>query len=310
MKKMLLALGLIMATTTTGCTLYFGGNDEPECPPGTYLTYDEYGPVCVEGTPPWGYGCTTDYQCAAGCYCDLDSGSCIEGGWCSSDAECPSGYLCDENRQSCDPDGTSGSCSDDTQCGYGYYCDEGSGACIPSTACDPSNPASCGTGFLCNGAGTCEPIGCTDDSACAAGCYCDPNGNCAESCYCTTDAEAQASGFGFCDEPRNTCMPGADPDRGSCNAPVTCALGAPTCAAGQVPLIKDGCYTGECVGINTCDVPPPCTALNTEALCLVDQACHPEYTGRNCTTPDGAACTSGAMNCTCQSYAFDECVAD
>lgn len=230
MKKLLITLGLATALSTTGCTLYFGddGGNDLNCPPGSYLTYDDYGPVCVsDGT---GYNCTSDYQCAAGCYCDPTSGTCIEAGFCTQDSDCPPGTTCDETRQSCDPDGTPGVCDSDDDCGFGAYCDEPSGTCIPSWTCDAADPASCGTGYTCQD-GTCVPIPCDSNDDCAAGCYCDTaTGACIESCYCTTDAEAQSGGFGWCDEPRNTCMPGTDPtptcdqltDEAACTARTDC----------------------------------------------------------------------------------------
>jgi len=185
MKKLLVTFGLITAITSTGCTLYFGEcDDEPlDCPPGTYLSYDEYGPVCITDDNP--YLCSNDYECAAGCYCDPESGACIEAGFCTTDADCPEGTVCDESRQSCDPDGTPNTCSDDT-CPLGSYCDEETGYCLP--------------------------LPCASDEECAAGCYCDPgSGTCVESCYCTTDNDATSAGWGWCDEDRTTCMPGEDP---------------------------------------------------------------------------------------------------
>lgn len=213
MKKLIVAMGLLLALSSTGCTLYFGEEDDNngDCPPGTYLSYDEYGPVCIGDGGGNGYDCSSDYECAAGCYCDPLSGVCVEAGFCSTDADCPPGTVCDESRQSCDPDGGPGVCDSDDDCGYGSYCDETTGTCIPSWTCDASDPNSCGTGYMCQD-GTCVPIPCEDNDDCAAGCYCDTTtGGCAESCYCTTDAEATAGGFGWCDEPRNTCMPGTDP---------------------------------------------------------------------------------------------------
>ena len=209
-KKLTLALGLlVMAVSSAGCTLYFddeGDDDDNSCPPGYTLQYDEYGPVCVgDGS----YGCNSDYDCAAGCYCDPATGTCVEAGFCSSDADCPAPLVCDETRGSCDPDGTSGVCDSDDDCGYGQYCDETTGTCIPSTTCGPG--ADCGPGYECQN-GVCVPIPCEDSSACAAGCYCDDNtGGCVESCICASDADAVNQGWGWCDEPRSTCMPGTDP---------------------------------------------------------------------------------------------------
>lgn len=211
MKKLLVALGLMMAIASTGCTLYFGEDDDygSECPPGTYLTYDDYGPVCVPDGG--GYYCSSDYDCAGGCYCDPATGTCVEAGYCTTDADCPEGTTCDETRSSCDPDGTPNACDSDDDCGFGAYCDELSGSCIPSWVCDPDDPAACGTGYTCQD-GTCVPLPCDGNEDCAAGCYCDlTTGGCVESCYCTTDADATSAGYGWCDEERSTCMPGDPP---------------------------------------------------------------------------------------------------
>jgi hypothetical protein len=272
MKKLLIAMGLAMALTSTGCTLYFGedgddyGDDDGgECPPGTYLAYDESGPVCLPDGG--GYYCTSDYACAAGCYCDPASGVCVEAGYCTTDADCPDGTTCDESRNSCDPDGTPFACDDDADCGFGAYCDEATGSCIPSWTCDPADPAACGTGYTCQD-GTCVPIPCEDNDDCAAGCYCDTaSGSCVESCYCTTDDEAVAGGFGYCDEPRNTCMPGSDPT-------------------------------------------PACEELTTQADCTAREDCSNVYRGLNCSDPDGLPCTDGEAMCTCETYVWDECVTD
>ena len=93
MKKTLLAcLGLAMASTLSGCMLYFGEEHHGDMgPPGTYESYDDWGnPVCVPGGGD-GYYCSTDQQCASGCYCDETSGTCVEAGFCSTDAERPAG---------------------------------------------------------------------------------------------------------------------------------------------------------------------------------------------------------------------------
>jgi hypothetical protein len=205
MKKLLFALGLV-ALTSTGCTLYFGEDDDSNggCPEGTYPSYDDYGMTCIDDGG--GYYCNNDYQCAAGCWCGAD-GTCVESGYCSSDAECPEGTHCDPARQSCT--GNGGACTSDADCPFGSYCDEASGVCVGSWTCE--NDAQCGTGYVCQD-GTCVPIPCDSNDDCAAGCYCDTStGSCIESCYCTDDATAESAGWGWCDEDRTTCMPGEDP---------------------------------------------------------------------------------------------------
>src|SRR5690606_21565469 len=120
------------------------------------------------------------------------------------------------------------------------------------------------------------------------------------------DAEAVAQGFGFCDETRTTCLPGSDPT-GDCAGEVTCNLGRPTCPEGQVALIFDGCYTGECKAIGECATAPACAAFGHESDCLADGSCAVAYTGINCKKPDNTPCQAGDTDCTCDSYQFASC---
>jgi cysteine-rich repeat protein len=277
-KKIVVALGLMTALSATGCTLYFGEADDGWSDDGG------------------GWYCTSDNQCASGCYCS-DDGVCEEAGFCSSDGECPPGFLCDEGRNSCDPDGTSEGCASDADCPFGSYCDELSGVCIGSWTCDPTNPSSCGTGYICTAEGTCVPIGCNgDDANCAAGCYCDDSNNCAESCYCTSDTDATTQGWGYCDESRSTCMPGTDPNAPVCGNGVVDAGEA--CDDGNT-VDTDGCS-------NACTV-TACEAITTQAACSARPDCENVYRGLNCTDPNGLECTEGAAMCTCETFVWDEC---
>ncbi len=93
----------------------------------------------------------------------------------------------------------------------------------------------------------------------------------------------------------------------SCAGTVTCALLPPTCIAEEVPLLVNGCYTGECRLIAACDVPPTCAAIRQEAACLARTDCEASYTGRNCQQPDGSACRAGDTQCVCESFSFAAC---
>lgn len=207
MKKLLTCFGLVMAIAASGCTLYFGPGDDDS---SQYYSYcDATGCwTCDSNTGQcWsdggGQGCQLDQDCAAGCYCDTGSGTCVETGFCTLDTDCPSGYTCDD-RASCVP-GTD-QCWN-TGCPTGEYCDQWSGACTPSTTC--TTDGDCGAGWWCNG-GTCNPLGCTDDTQCAAGCYCDPTtGGCIETAYCSSDADCPSGDI--CDVPRSTCIPDPTP---------------------------------------------------------------------------------------------------
>ncbi len=294
MKKILACLGLAMAATLSGCTLYFGEEHHhgDGCPPGTYESYDDWGnPVCVPGGPS-GYYCSTDNQCASGCYCDETTGTCTEAGFCSTDADCGAGLTCDCSN-SCVPAGT-----ETRSCG---------------TTCQETG---CPSGMSCANDGTCLPNGpaCTDDSVCAAGCYCNTtSGFCEETGICTSNADCPADQH--CDTDRSTCVPGAPPPpppppTPSCAGTITCSFGAPTCAPGEVPLILDGCYTGACAPLASCTEAPVCAVLNTETNCLGRADCTAVYAGQNCTRPDGSACTMGDTGCTCETFSFDHCRAD
>ncbi len=247
MTNQLRSLGFVvlMAATLAGCTLYFNDNDD-----------DGRGWSDGSGSDGWGgdgYYCADDRECAAGCYCDENSGVCEEAGYCSVDRDCPDGFVCDD-RSSCVPSDT---CTSDDQCLAGSFCNEGA---------------------------------------------------CETSCVCDTDADAQAQGFGYCDEVRNTCMP-SDPS-GSCAGAVTCNTRAPQCAAGSVPTVLDGCYTGNCEVITSCDVSPVCGALQYEVDCLNandDLSCGATFVGINCRAPDGSSCTAGASGCTCERFEYSSC---
>jgi Cys-rich repeat protein len=196
-------------------------------------------------------------------------------------------------------------CTTHTDCAAGCYC--GDGYCEEAGFC--TKDSDCGNGYTCNESrSSCEPQPtCTDDNQCASGQYCDAATNsCVSSCVCATDAEAKAQGFDFCDETRQTCMAGTDPN-GDCAGTLTCNLGRPSCPQGQVALIADGCYTGQCQAIDSCATAPQCAAFGHEVDCRADNSCAVSYTGINCRRPDNSPCTAGDSNCTCESFVFSSC---
>lgn len=204
------------------------------------------------------------------------------GGWsCESNADCAAGCYCDGATPT--KDGIceeAGFCSQDSDCPTGYTCDDRS-SCVPDDA------------------PTCE-----FDEDCAAGSSCE-NGLCETTCICQSDAEAQAAGWAYCNEARSTCEPALP--GGSCGGAVTCNTTAPSCAAGEVPTITNGCYTGTCTTVVTCDVAPTCSAYQHEADCFGAGGCSASYTGINCRKPDGSACQAGDTGCTCESFRFASC---
>jgi hypothetical protein len=223
--------------------------------------------------------------CAADGYYDCYGDDCQ---WLSSTCPAEPGYECTDNQDCaagcyCGTDGTceeAGFCESEDDCSDGFHCDTDRSSCVPDS--------------------------CTTSADCDAGEYCDGDGACVASCTCTTDADAQGAGFGYCDESRGTCEPPRD--GGTCGGASTCNLIAPTCAAGQVPLIVDGCYSGECGDIASCDVTPTCEAIQHQSDCDTRTAdCAEVVNGINCTNPNGVACSAGEANCTCESVVYASC---
>jgi hypothetical protein len=150
LKNLLVAFGLIVGLSATGCNLYFDGSKggDPGAPPnGTPGTPGTPGNTPPGNTPP-GYQCGGDAECAPGCYCG--NGTCVEGGFCTRDDQCGDGLTCDETRGSCDPQG-GGTCAGTVTCNEvkpncaadtvplvqnGCW----TGACEPLALCDVTPP--------------------------------------------------------------------------------------------------------------------------------------------------------------------------
>lgn len=194
-------------------------------------------------------------------------------------------------------------CATDVQCAAGCFCADGT--CTEAGFCTADKD--CGAGFTCDTArSSCKPIpSCTADAQCNPGSACDAaTGGCVVTCKCASDAEAVQQGAGWCDEARSTCMAGSDP-AGACTSAVTCTTGAPACAEGQVPLVKDGCYTGTCRDIAVCEAAPVCSALQHQDDCESRPTeCAAVFTGFNCS---GTTCGVSDVDCKCLSYNFASC---
>ncbi|HEX7839100.1 MAG TPA: hypothetical protein VF469_16595 [Kofleriaceae bacterium] len=199
---------------------------------------------------------------------------------CSNNAQCAAGCFCSNGICT-----EAGFCATDKDCGAGFHCDTQRSSCIP-------NPK------------------CTQNTQCAQGSTCDTTkGACVVTCACTNDAAAIQQGFGWCDETRNTCMTGSDP-AGACLGKLTCTTAPPACPENQVALIKDGCFTGQCRAIATCEAAPACGSLQHEDNCLSRNTdCTAVYNGHGCHKPDGSACQAGDTNCQCDSFTFASCEA-
>lgn len=269
MKPTFPLLVAIATTALAGCSLYFGEDQEDDS--WTYCGADGY------------YECTDEDCYWRGPECPAGGGSggmTQPGGFdCNSSSDCAAGCYCANGT--CEE---AGFCTQDSDCGNGYTCNES------RSSCEPEYP----------------PTSCMDDSGCPSGSTCDTSsGQCTATCACTTDAEATNAGYGYCDEDRGTCVAGDDPS-GTCTGAVTCNLGRPACPQGQVALIYDGCYTGECAAINSCGEAPGCEAFTNEADCPM-ASCTRSYSGTNCRMPDNSACTPATPGCICQSYSFQSC---
>lgn len=187
-----------------------------------------------------------------------------------------------------------------TASGCGLYFDDGSGGDTPSPGPGGGSGGSGGT----TPPGTTPPgYACDGDAQCAAGCYCSPDGTCVEGGFCNRDDQC---GDGLtCDEARNSCDPQGG---GTCGGEVTCNEVAPRCEPDSVPIIENGCWTGDCQPLALCDVEPTCERINTEASCLARaDRCGAVYSGQNCRRQDGTACRAGDTGCTCDRYDFASC---
>jgi len=199
-------------------------------------------------------------------------------------------------------------CTSDASCPTNSYCDTQSGQCVGSWHCDNFGN-SCSPGFECDARNTCVPVSCSNDNACQQGCYCDEaSSDCIETTTC--DSLGNCPGSMVCDTARNTCLPPDAIDGPTCQSTVTCQSAAPICPAGSTPAIENGCYTGSCMAKADCPdgAPFACSDLNNdENACSANSACSSVFKGVNCTAPNGATCTGGTANCTCESFQFDYC---
>jgi hypothetical protein len=99
--------------------------------------------------------CDENTDCAEGCYCDVQSGTCLETGFCEDDGQCFDGMICDVERRTCVPisEPDPGTCYGDVFCdALPPECPEGTtpgiangcytGLCIALADCEqPPQPA-------------------------------------------------------------------------------------------------------------------------------------------------------------------------
>jgi hypothetical protein len=86
----------------------------------------------------------------------------------------------------------------------------------------------------------------------------------------------------------------------SCNqALVTCKVAPPTCDAGSLPQVWNGCYTGGCLPIEACDWAPDCSVCAEGQLCMHEQRNGCDYV--RC-VDDMAECLGEGPCCTGESW--------
>jgi Cys-rich repeat protein len=314
MYRRTLFVGLIAlcSMAATGCHLYLDDEDDDGysyCDDTGCYDCDEWGCWPDGGVGGTGWDCDSDYDCAAGCYCDPDTDTCQEGGFCRDDDDCAEGFVCD-NRSSCVPDDQEPEeCTEDADCPDGSFCDESSGECVDSSGCVLDED--CPDGQTCDEErNTCVPAPCDENSDCPTGSYCDQSsGECVGSSVCGENGECPEGTT--CDEETNTCVPDQPPPA-TCQGEVTCDEAPPECPDGTNPGIVDGCYNGECIADEDCPDGAPITCEDhDEDACLADATCETIYRGINCTDPtpnDDIPCSDEADDCICERYVFHECV--
>lgn len=236
MTKLLNSFSLLVAagalSTLAGCELYFGndhssdqwnycGSDgfyqcngdncewvSPTCPTGT-------GSGTGQGSNGSGFECSSNTDCAAGCYCT--NGVCEEGGFCATDTDCGPGYHCDTNRSSCEPDPTN-ACTTDADCTTaGQFCATDTHTCTQAT-CAVSTTVTCNTAAPQCPAGSvpleyngCYTGGCEVAATCSspASCqYLNTEGDCTG----RTDCAPTYTGLNCTHTDGSACQSGADPD--------------------------------------------------------------------------------------------------
>lgn len=257
MKKLITSFGflVVVATALAGCDLYFDGHNDPSGTVGGG----------GGGGGGSGYMCSSNTDCAAGCYCA--NGTCTEGGFCSTDADCGSGYHCDTNRSSCEPNPPG--CTQDSDCADGQVCDTSISTCVNTCSCSTDAQA------VSQGYGYCDETRMT----CEKGS--DPNGSCAGTVTCNTTAPKCASG----EVP--TILMGCY--TGNCEAISACDT-APPCTA-----IND---EADCLGRTDC------SGVYTGIDCTKPDgsACHSGDANCTCASFEFASCaTKGAGRVVTQS---------
>ena len=114
---------------------------------------------------------------------------------------------------------------------------------------------------------------CDIHQECLYGQYCTWDHTCVPTATCTSNADAQAKGYLWCDAMFYTARPQL-PVQGTCQTSLANSGTPPTCPTGQIPTVGQSAtnptkvaWTGNCVPLNSCDVPPDCVYINDAADC-------------------------------------------
>ncbi len=272
--------------------------------------------------------CTSGASCTAGACLRYPDGQGYCGTNCSTDADCGASAMCfavsglggqcvrvSGSNASC-AGATPTGCTNDTQCAAGQRCNVATGACeagsttggglgapctaasdcssnvcfgsVCSATCDWLNPASCGTGFYCNGqaTGTCTGQGLCEPGSAGRGAI-------GSACGANTDCAGLFCSEGVCTSP---CVPGGATT--SCPVGYACQVGT-TASCGSCQMtgqLGDACSLGTdcatriCVNgacSQTCDAMSgtgcpsmfSCMAMGASGACVASSgglgaACH------------------------------------
>lgn len=191
-----------------GCNLYLSDGDDGSSCRGSECdtTPPPSQPSDSFDAPDGGIviGCSSNEECAAGCYCDIDD-SCQEAGFCDSTGDCPAGFECDD-RDSCVPIVAVPTCRGDV------YCADAAPICPVGSTAEIESGCYTGSCMLKTECPDGAPFACADLNASEASCA--ANSDCS-SVYkgigCTSDTGAECTGgsancscesfvFDYCEE--------------------------------------------------------------------------------------------------------------
>ena len=288
-----------MGMSGAQCATCASGSD---CANGVCLGYPDMNGYC-------GADCTTAADCASGSQCIAISGvrnQCVRvvgsspsctatTPGCRTDANCSPTQRCNASTGMCEARPMGAGLG--TPCSNGSTCSSGicfAGAC--SETCDWLNPASCPSGFYCNGqaTGTCNSGLCLPGTA--------STGAQGEACGDNTDCASLFCDRGICTQP---CIPGGVapcPTGYACQDGVSAGCGScqQASALGDVCMTNEDCSSGICVlqggtafCTDYCDAAAPCPAgFACAVVDATNSVCVPNRGGLGAPCTEAAACAA------------------